>query len=140
MAKYRHRLPQLDHQLFLGDGGMETTLIFHDGVDLPHFASFVLLATEEGRAQLKAYYEHYLQIARNLGVGFILDSATWRANPDWAAKLGYDAKALADINATSIKLLEELRAKWESGGDTLRDRRCNRPARRWLQGRKHGCR
>jgi homocysteine S-methyltransferase len=35
MPKYRHRLPQLDATTFLSDGGIETTLIFDDGFDLP---------------------------------------------------------------------------------------------------------
>jgi homocysteine S-methyltransferase len=113
MAKYRNSLPQRQGGLFLTDGGMETTLIFHDGVDLPHFASFVLMETGEGRALLKKYYESYLAIACDHGVGFVLDSPTWRANPDWAAKLGYDAAALHAINVNAIRFLQALRAKWE---------------------------
>ena len=36
MAKYRDRLPQLSSQdLFLTDGGMETTMIFHEGSTCP---------------------------------------------------------------------------------------------------------
>ena len=116
MAKYRDNLPQANGGTFLSDGGMETTLIFHDGIDLPHFASFVLLDTEEGRQRLKAYYERYLAIARERRVGFVLDSATWRANPDWGARLGYDAVGLEAINRASIALLEELRAEWETPG------------------------
>ena len=34
--------------MILGDGGIETDLIFRRGQDLPHFAAFVLLETEEG--------------------------------------------------------------------------------------------
>ena len=64
MAKYRHGLPLTKGDRFLTDGGMETTLIFLDGVDLPHFASFVLLATPEGRRKLKDYYARYLDLAR----------------------------------------------------------------------------
>jgi len=114
MAKYRKNLPQRQGRTFLTDGGMETTLIFHDGLDLPHFASFVLLDTAHGRARLKAYYESYLAIARDHGTGFVLDSPTWRANSDWGAKLGYDAAGLKSINQRSIAFLEDLRAKWES--------------------------
>ena len=114
MSKYRNALPQLDGGTFLSDGGMETTFIFHDGLELPHFASFVLLDSEAGRRSLKGYYEKYLKIASDRGVGFVLDTATWRANPDWGAKLGYDANALQAINIASIGLLEELRARWES--------------------------
>jgi len=114
MAKYRYALPQMQGGVFLSDGGMETTFIFHDGLELPHFASFVLLATAEGRAHLTAYYEKYLAIAQGRGVGFVLDSATWRANPDWAAKLGYGAKELKAANQASIALLARLRERWET--------------------------
>jgi len=114
MAKYRNDLPQRHGGTFLTDGGMETTLIFHDGVELPHFASFVLVDTAQGRALLAKYYESYLAIARKQGVGFVLDSPTWRANSDWGAKLGYDAAALKAVNAHSIAFLKGLRAKWES--------------------------
>lgn len=114
MAKYRHDLPQQRGGIFLTDGGMETSLIFNDGVDLPHFASFVLLDKAEGRALLTKYYESYLAIARDNGLGFVLDTPTWRANADWGTKLGYDAAALKAINVNSIAFLKGLRAKWES--------------------------
>ena len=116
MAKYRSDLPQRRDEIFLTDGGMETTLIFHEGVDLPHFAAFVLLDSPEGRQKLKKYYEAYLAVARARGVGFVLDSPTWRANPDWADKLGYDAAALRAINLRAIAFLEQLRADWEAPG------------------------
>ena len=113
MARYRNALPQHRGGIFLTDGGMETTLIFHEGVELPHFAAFVLLDSAEGREKLKQYYQSYLSVARRHGTGFLLDSPTWRANPDWGAKLGYDAAALGEINARSIAFLEALRAEWE---------------------------
>jgi homocysteine S-methyltransferase len=113
MAKYRHALPQVRGGIFLTDGGMETTLIFHEGVELPHFAAFVLLDSEAGREKLKQYYQSYLSVARRHGTGFVLDSPTWRANPDWGLKVGYDAAALDEINARSIAFLEQLRAEWE---------------------------
>ena len=113
VTKYRHDLPQRRGGIFLTDGGMETTLIFHDGVELPHFAAFVLLDSPEGRHKLQRYYETYLKVAREHNAGFVLDSPTWRANPDWADKLGYDAAALKAINVRSIAFLEGLRADWE---------------------------
>jgi homocysteine S-methyltransferase len=116
MAKYRRDLPQRSGGIFLTDGGMETTLIFHQGLDLPHFAAFVLLDSAEGRQQLKQYYASYLAVARDHGTGFVLDSPTWRANPDWGTKLGYDASALKAINVRSIEFLDELRAGWEHPG------------------------
>jgi len=116
MAQYRHALPQHRGGIFLTDGGMETTLIFHQGIELPHFAAFVLLDSAEGRAKLKQYYAAYLSVACDHGTGFVLDSPTWRANPDWGVKLGHDAAALNAINVRSIAFLEELRSDWERPG------------------------
>jgi S-methylmethionine-dependent homocysteine/selenocysteine methylase len=95
---------------------METTLIFHEGADLPHFAAFVLLADQAGRRQLKDYYTRYLDIAARGKSGFVLDTATWRANPDWGDKLGYSAQALKAANEDAVELLSELRAEYERPG------------------------
>ena len=56
MTKYRYDLPQLSDRIFLTDGGLETTLIFHDGMDLPYFASFDLMNSEAGRRRLHDYF------------------------------------------------------------------------------------
>ena len=60
MSTYRHALPQLSDRIFLTDGGIETTLIYHEGIELPHFAAFVLLDDDAGRAALRRYFEPYL--------------------------------------------------------------------------------
>ncbi len=114
MVKYRSKLPQLDGKLFLTDGGMETTLIFHDGIDLPYFASFDLLKDEAGRRHVRGYYARYAKMARDAGLGFVLESPTWRANADWAAKLGYDEARLAEINRIAISVMAEVRAEHET--------------------------
>ena len=110
MSLYRDRLPQLGDELFLTDGGLETTLVFHRGLDLPCFAAFDLLKNDAGIAILREYFEPYLEAARRHRAGFILEAPTWRANPDWAAKLGYDAPALDAANRRAIDLMVELRA------------------------------
>jgi len=114
MAKYRHNLPQLSGGLFLTDGGIETTLIFHDGLDLPYFAAFDLLKTAEGQTALRNYFSRHATIAREQGRGFILESPTWRASSDWGAKLGYTTAELAAVNRQAIALLAELRPRFES--------------------------
>lgn len=114
MNRYRSALPQLAGSLFLTDGGLETTLIFHEGLVLPDFAAFHLLKTPEGEAALRKYFRTYAEIARRLGTGLILESATWRANPDWGRKLGYTAEALADVNRRAISLLEQIRREYET--------------------------
>ncbi len=95
----------------LTDGGIETTLLFHEGFDLPCFASFPLLEEERGRAALRRYFEPFLDTAQEHGVPFVLDTATWRANPDWGARLGYDDDALA---------AREHRRRSRSPGSSLR--------------------
>ena len=114
MSKYRNRLPQLDGGMFLSDGGLETTLIFHQGLELRHFASFDLLRTQEGAARLRDYYRSYLAIAKGDQRGFILDSPTWRANSVWGAKLGYSDAALAAVNREAIELMVELRDAYDT--------------------------
>ena len=114
MGKYSNRLPQLGSNLFLTDGGMETSLIFHDGLELPHFASFPLLKTAEGREALRKYYNAYIAIAKAEGLGFILESPTWRATTEWGTKLGYSATDIAAINRDSIAFMQEFRDTHET--------------------------
>lgn len=118
-AKYRRNLPQLGHQLFLTDAGLETILVFHDGVDLPCFASFPLLNTEPGTRRLRDYYAGFAKLAVAQGVGLILEGATWRANRDWGSKLGYDDKALAEINRKSVTLMLEVRNAFETAASPM---------------------
>jgi S-methylmethionine-dependent homocysteine/selenocysteine methylase len=114
MAKYRNALPQLDGGLYVTDGGIETTLIFHEGWELPDFSAFHLLQTAKGVAALRRYFSTYADIAKRFGTGLILESPTWRANADWGARLGYTPEALADANRAAIRLLEEIRTDYES--------------------------
>jgi homocysteine S-methyltransferase len=94
------------------DGGLETDLIFHHGVDLPHFAAFPLLDSDRGRALLASYYDGYAAIARQAGAGLVLDSPTWRASPAWGARLGYSPAELTRANIGAIALLAQLRDRY----------------------------
>ena len=114
MSKYRNALPQLGSRLFLTDGGLETTLIFLNGIDLPYFASCELLRSQVGRDVLTEYFAPYIETARRAKLGFVLEAPTWRANPDWGAKLGYTRETLAEVNRSSIALMEELRFAHET--------------------------
>jgi S-methylmethionine-dependent homocysteine/selenocysteine methylase len=114
MNKYRDRLPQLNGGMFLTDGGLETTLIFHEKLDLPYFAAFDLLKSAAGVAVLRCYFDTYCNVARRQERGIVLETATWRANPDWASKLGYDATTLAEANRRAVALLQVVRAQWET--------------------------
>jgi S-methylmethionine-dependent homocysteine/selenocysteine methylase len=114
MSKYRDQLPQTNGKLFLTDGGIETTLIFHDGLDLPHFAAFDLLRDEAGTEAVRRYFAVYAGIAKQNGVGFVLESPTWRASSDWGRLLGYTDEALDAANQTSIGLMHEIRDAYET--------------------------
>lgn len=106
-------LPQLGDGLFLSDGGLETSLIFLDGLHLPHFAAFTLMADEVGREQLIRYYLPYLELCAEVqGAGFVLETPTWRANPDWGARLGWDARSLKAVNTEAAQMMDGLRRRW----------------------------
>lgn len=112
MQNARRQLPTLDGGLYLTCGGLETTLIFHDRMDLPHFATFPLMRDVAGRARLMKYYESYLSIAAARGAGFVLETATWRASADWGDRLGYSRAELAAINSNAIAMLFDVRRRW----------------------------
>jgi len=119
MTRYRDRLPQLGDAPFLTDGGIETTLILHEGLDLPHFAAFDLLRSDTGRSALDRYFGTYADLAARFDAGLVLESATWRASPDWAARLGYDEAALDAANREAVRMLERLREEREAPGTPM---------------------
>ncbi|MBO9698086.1 MAG: homocysteine S-methyltransferase family protein [Sphingopyxis sp.] len=104
-------LPQLD-RFFLTDAGLETDILFNKGIDLPLFSSVTLFTSDEGVDVLEAYYRDFLDLARAKGTGLILESATWRASPDWAEPLGFSAAELDRLNRAAIELLRGLRAEY----------------------------
>ena len=95
----------------LTDAGLETVLVFEDGIDLPQFAAFPLVDTEEGRAALRRYYVPFLELARDRGVPLVLSAPTWRANADWGALLGYEGDELAAVNRRAVAFMEALRSE-----------------------------
>ena len=103
--------PLLAEGPFVTDGGLETDLLFHHGFDLPEFAAFPLLEDRAGRATLDAYYDQYAAIARAAGQGLLLETPTWRANPDWAEKIGYDRIALDRANREAVDLVRRAQAR-----------------------------
>ena len=110
MAHYRDRLPQIDGGTFLAYTGMETDLLFNRGVDLPGFACYPLLETEEGREMLAGYFQDLIKIGRQNNVGVILESPTWVANRDRGAAIGYSSDRLIDLNRQAIGHMSAIRA------------------------------
>ena len=99
------------------DGGLETDLVYHHGVELPGFAAFPLVDDDHGRERLLRYYAEYVDIARRAGTAVQLDTPTWRANADWGAPLGYGGDDLRRVNRDAVALIDRLRH--DSGVDTF---------------------
>ncbi len=111
--KYRNALPQLNGTNMITDGGLETTLIFHEGIDLPMFAAFTALDTAQGLATMDAYMERHARIALAEQRGFLMDTPTWRASARWAAELGISHDKLRAVHREAICALKALRDQLE---------------------------
>lgn len=96
------------------DAGLETCMIFHEGLDLPQFASFVLTEREEGRQALEQYFARYVDLARRGGTGFVLDTATWRANMGWGPRMGLDEVAIVAANHRAVDFARSFRDAHET--------------------------
>jgi len=94
----------------LADAGLETALLFEEGIDLPHFAAFPLVDLDEGRAAMRRYYEPFLELAGDRDVPLVLSTPTWRANGDWGRLLGYVGDDLAAVNRRAVEFLEAMQA------------------------------
>ena len=110
--KHQNLNPMKDG-LFMTDGGLETTLIFHEGYELNHFASFELLNHQDGRESLKKYYQSYIAIAEKHGLNLLLEAPTWRANRDWGYKLGYEEDELFKLNQFAVEFMQDIKKKAE---------------------------
>ncbi|WP_262030444.1 homocysteine S-methyltransferase family protein [Microvirga sp. Mcv34] len=119
MVGRRFAFPPSDDAIFLTDGGLETTLVFHEGLDLPCFAAFPLLSSEDGRGRLERYFEPYLRTAVERDVGFILDTPTWRANADWGAKLDISPDEVAEVNREAVRWADSLRDRLSDERDRV---------------------
>jgi S-methylmethionine-dependent homocysteine/selenocysteine methylase len=116
MAKYRAALPQLSGDWFLTEGGIETTLVFDKGIDLPEFASFPLLDDAAGREMLRDCLRPYFELACKHGVGMINETLTWRASRDWAQKLGISSADLERLTRAAVDDVVAFREEYESNG------------------------
>jgi len=115
MDTQRRRIPwPSTDTVVITDAGLETWLVFDHGIELAAFAAYPLAGTPEGRALLVEYYGYYADIARSIDAAVVLEAPTWRANPDWAATLGHDRAALADLILASVAVVDDVRSQWTS--------------------------
>ena len=113
------RTPWPDSGTVVTDGGLETWLLFVRGIDLPEFAAYPLVADSDGRCVLDEYYDAYLAIATGAGVHVVIETPTWRANPDWAARLGHDRDALGTMIDAAVALARAARERFDGNGTAL---------------------
>jgi homocysteine S-methyltransferase len=109
-------LEHLDGRTMLTDSGIETDIIFGSGRDLPAFAAFPLLEDDDGRAILDRYYREHVAVAAEHGLGYVLETPTWRSNPDWGASLGYTQGQLDALDRAGVDFLTEIRSSSSAHG------------------------
>eukprot|EP00756_Hemistasia_phaeocysticola_P020601 Hpha_TRINITY_DN15726_c2_g3::TRINITY_DN15726_c2_g3_i1::g.40246::m.40246 len=108
-------LPQVTEtgEVFLTDSGIETVLLFERGIDLPEFAAFITLESEEHTKALKEYYQAHIDLCKRHGhKNLVLDSCTWRASQRWADKISkekYPPQRMAELNKQAVQVLHDLR-------------------------------
>ena len=119
MTQYGKPLAHQSSDLFLTDGGLETTLIFQQQIDLPEFAAFPLLSSNKGKDVLSQYFHSYAQLANKHRCHLILESPTWRASEDWGKKLNFDAAQLNAINHQAIDLLVQVRKEYDTNASYI---------------------
>ena len=118
-GKSQTLLAAMGDQLFLTDGGLETVMVFHEGVDLPQFASFTLLNTTAGQAMLTSYCNAFLDEAASQGAGFVLDTATWRASAGWGQVMGLEPAQIDAINRKAVAAVQSLKAARTQAGQKV---------------------
>ena len=99
---------------FLTDGGFETSMLFHEGLDLPAFAAIVLLEDEAAKSAMKRYFDRFLEMAAAAKTGFVLDTNTWRGGTHWASAIGRTPEQLIRLNRESVQFAREIAEKWET--------------------------
>lgn len=107
-------LPQKGER-FITDAGLETELVFHDGIDLPCFCAGVLLDSADGRKRLQSYYKDFVHMARRYDCGLVIETSTWRLNLDYAQRLGLSRKDISRLNNAAVQELQNLRLSNQHG-------------------------
>ena len=100
-------------------GGLETTLAFVKGFDLPEFASFNLVNNDDGREAISSHLQSFATVACDHSVGLILDPPTWRASRDWGEKLGYTGETLTAAIHKSVELVGKVRNDFENANTPI---------------------
>jgi homocysteine S-methyltransferase len=117
--KYRNNLPQSNGRRFITDGGLETVMVFQEGIDLPEFSAITLLTRDDVREILQRYFQPYIKIATDHELGLVLGTPTWRASSDWAEKLGFSTEQMDAFNRRSVDEMQRLRVESETAASPM---------------------
>jgi homocysteine S-methyltransferase len=105
----------LEGRTFLTNGGTETYLLFQQGFPLREGCAFEVFHDDASWDQLQRHYlAPILSAAQRWGHGILLDALVWRAHPDFVARLGYAADALAKCNALAVARTRAAVEAWRS--------------------------
>lgn len=105
----RRRFPaQVPGLRYLTEGGQETEIMYRHGHELPEFAMFPLLDRPAAFAALRRMYQNYFEAAASHEFAALVGGLDYRASPDWGAKLGFSATALAQMQVRCIEFLREV--------------------------------
>jgi len=102
-----------DKRVFLTDGGFETSMLFHEGFDLPGFSAAPLLDDPEARQAMARYFDRFLAMAAEAGTGFVLDTGTWRAGEHWAEVVGVTRADMRRLNREAAAFAKEVKSRWD---------------------------
>lgn len=109
------KLPQLtSSNLFVTEGGIETTLIYRKNLDLPSFSTLPLLNTEDDRQTISSIYQENVNIALAHSTGVVLETRTWRGSPLWSSEIGLSIPQILDLIRTAVQILHDIRNKTPS--------------------------
>ncbi len=108
-----------DRRLYLCDGGLETTLVFQEEIDLPQFAACVLVEENKARQVMHRYFDRFLAIAESRSTGFVLDTVTWRGGVHWGPALARSAEEMLRLNRASADFAREIRDRWSGRVDPI---------------------
>lgn len=118
-SKQCRSLPQLNGDIYLTEGGIETYIMYKKGFELQNFSLFHLLNDDVAAAEIKEYLRKVMAVAERNDVGLIMCGPLYRASRDWGDLLGYSTEELAAVNHRCIEMFEELASESKLARDRI---------------------
>lgn len=107
-------LPQLNGQICLTEGGIETYMQYKKGHELKSFCLFDLMNDPDAVSDLRVYHERLIEVALKHKVGAILDGIHYRTSRDWGELLGYSRQGLKEIVIRGVEFYKDLARQYQT--------------------------